>query len=239
MEENNKSISEHENEINDSVEEYIINSESEENAQIENYSLNSILENTSCLLAKEKVYLWENSLFSKKLYEILTAKKDEIIARYKEIYSLIENILMGDFCDASEITDYNKDFFYASYKLKIKIDSNINYLLFVIYFSKKDKKSEYFFEFLEFLNIFEEKKDIQKSLEKFKNEHQYLYSELEYDKHCLLDSKVFFYKIVKNSDGKIIRYPNNFEIINKSDKAKNIERLGEIKEDNEFIDFDI
>lgn len=99
MEENNESISKDENEINEYTNEYaneyineFINEEPEKLAKIENYSLKELLESPSCLLSKEKAFLWKNSLFSKKLYEILTTEDNQIISRYKKLYNQIENI---------------------------------------------------------------------------------------------------------------------------------------------------
>ena len=237
MEQQNQNIQDKDEEKNE-ANDFIINVQTEEINQNEKYSLNQILENPSCLLSKEKVYLWKNSLFSEKLFNILTSEDNKIINRYKQIYNQIENILMGDFCDATEKIIYYKEFFYISFILNIKNDLNIDYLLFVIYYSKQDKSSEYFLEFLEFLNISEEKSDLKKFVLDFKNEHQYNNSELEYDKQCLLDSNVFFYKICKNNEDKIIRYPNDFEIINKSDKVKNIQMMDLKFEDKGFIDID-
>ena len=237
MEEKNKRISKDENEINEYSNEFI-NQESEEIPQIENYSLRQVLENPSCLLSKEKNYLWKNALFSKKLYEILTTEDNQLISRYKEIYNQIENILIGNFSNTMEKKIYYKDFFYISYILKINNDSITDYLTFVIYYSKKDKQSEYFYEFIEFLNISEKKSELKQSFLKFRNDHKYACSELEYDKQCLLDSNVFFNKIVKNNDGELIRYPNDYEIINKSDKVKSIQMMDKKLEDKGFIDMD-
>ena len=222
--------------IQNNTDELYINEKSEQ--IYEHNFLNQILQKSSCLLSKEKDYLWKNSLFCKKLFNILTTEDQDIIDRYKHIYNEIENILMGDFSNANEKTIYYKDFYYISFILNLKNDSNSDYLLFVIYYSKSEKNSEYFKEFLEFLNISEAKNDLKSSALEFRNQHQYSNSELEYDKQCLLDSNIFFNKIVKNNNGKIIRYPNEFEIINKSDKVKSIQMMDKKLEDKGFIDID-
>ena len=225
-------------ETNENQDDLIINEENEEINQNEKYLLSQILQNPSCILSKEKQYLWKNSLFSPKLYEILTTENNEIISRYCQIYNNIENILMGDFCKAQEKIIYYKDFFYISYLLNLSNDIYKTYLLFVIYYSKNDKNSNYYNEFLEFLDVAGTKSDLKKSIQKFQTEHQYIFSELEYDKQCLLDSNVFFNKTIKNNEGKIIRYPNEYEIINKSDKVKNIQMMDKIIKDKGFIDIE-
>ena len=223
-------------EINEGQNELFNNEEESESTK--NYPLKTILEDSSCLLSKEKSYLWKNSLFSQKIFDILTTKDKDIIDRYKHIYNEIENILMGDFGNAMYKTIYFKDFYFISFILNSKNDSNIDYLLFVIYYSKRDKKAVYFEEFLEFLNISETKSELKNSVLEFKKQHQYNNSELEYDKQCLLDSNVFFNKIIKYNSGRIIRYPNEFDIINKSDKIKSIQMMDQKLEDKGFIDFD-
>ena len=199
------------------------------------YSLDQILNSKSCQISKEKeLYLWNNSIFSQKLYGILTAKDSEIISKYEKFYRYIENILMGDFCTSKEKTIYLKDFFYASYILNSEEDNL--HLLYMIYFTDDKDKLNYFLEKLEFLDILEGTNDLQSVILNFQNEHLYSYKYLEYDKHCLLDSNVFF-KFIKNENGKLIRYPYDFEIIKKSDKEKNIERCGEKSGNKGFINF--
>ena len=224
----NQNISKSDNEVNEDEDLLSENDESEE--IVKNYSLEQILESSSCQLSKEKNYLWKNSLFCFKIYDILTTDDEDTIIRYKNFYKQIENILMGDFCGANEKTIFYKDFYYASYILNLKNDSKTEYLFFVIYYSKINKNSEYFLEYLEFLNFTETKADLKSSIFNFRNEHQYFNSDLEYDKQSLLDSNVFFYKI--------IRYPNEYEIINKSDKVKNIQMMDKKLEDKGFIDIE-
>ena len=239
MEVTNINIINNENEINETHEdEFIINEEIEYIKSNDNYSLDQLLKDPLCHLSKEKIYLWKNSLFSKKVFEILTTNDKEDISRYNQIYTQIENILMGDFCNAKEKILYYKDFFYISYILRITNVSYSNYLFFVIYYSKQDKNSENFLEFLEFLNIAENKDDLKQSIIKFRDEHKYAYSEFEYDKQCLLDSNVFFFKTIKNNENKIIKYPIEFEIKKKSDKIKNIKMMDKILEDKGFIDIE-
>ena len=213
----------------------------EEDEELKNYSFKQIMDSPTCVLSKEKEYLWENSLFSPQLYELLTTEDKDIHFRYDIIYNHIENILMGDFCNAKEKIIYYKEFFYISFLLNIKINSNDSvYLLFVIYYSKtdKNKNSEYFSEYLEFLNVSEIKSEIKKSIIQFGKEHIYSNSDLEYDKQCLLDSNVFFHKIIKNNEGKIIRYPYKYEINKRSDKIKKVKRYGKEEEDKGFIDIE-
>ena len=77
------------------------------------YSLKEILKDPHCVLSKEKNYIWKNSLFSEKYYEILASKNNaDIIEKYSEEYILIENILMGNFCGENEKRNYYKDFYY-------------------------------------------------------------------------------------------------------------------------------
>ena len=225
-------------EIDETDNEFIINQEKENISSIVNYSLDQILKNPLCVLSKEKVYIWKNSLFSKKVYDILTEENEDIIFRYKHTYTQIENILMGDFSNATEKNIYYKDFFYMSYILPIKNDSKTDYLLFVIYYSKPEKKSDCFLEFLEFLIITETKIELKETIMNFREEHKYFYSEFEYDKQCLLDSNVFFFKTNKNKEGKITKYPNEFEIINKSDKVKKIVMMERKFDDRKFVDLD-
>ena len=94
------------------------------------YSLKEILKDPHCVLSKEKNYIWKNSLFSEKYYEILASKNNaDIIEKYSEEYILIDNILMGNFCGANEKRNYYKDFYYLSYLLTPKND-----LYKIIYF---------------------------------------------------------------------------------------------------------
>ena len=216
----------------------IMNEKIEENDYTKSYNLNKLLNNPLCHLSKEKEYLWKNVLFSKKLFDILTSGNEEIISKYKYLSNFIENILMGDFCNANEKKIYYKDFFYLSFLLNIKIDSINTNLLFVLYYSKIEKNPTFFLEYMEFLDISEEKSDLKSSISQFINKHKYSCNELEYDKQCLLDSNVFFDRIIKNSEDKLIRYPNDYEIINKSDKVKSIEVMERKIEDKGFIDIE-
>jgi hypothetical protein len=203
------------------------------------YSINEILKSPYCPLSKEKIFLWKNSLFSKKFYEILTSNNDsEISGKYNDIYPLIENILMGDFGYSTEKRNYYKDFYYLSYILTPKNSFNKNYILFVIYYSKLTEESNYFVEYLEFLEISDIKNDIKIAINNFNYEKKYSNNELEFDKQCFLDSNIFFSEIIKGNDDIIIRYPNENEIINKSDKIKKIEYLGEKTEDKGFVDIE-
>ena len=247
MEELNENLMKEENNTKEYQNNCIINEEKEEIEEIEekkNYSLEQILNSPTCALSKEKEYIWKNSLFSPILYELLTTEDKDIHFRYDNIYKQIENILMGDFCNAKEKIIYYKDFFYISFLLNTNNNTNntnnADYLLFVIYFSKtdKNKNSEYFSEYLEFLNISKIKSEIKKSLSEFSKDHIYSNADLEYDKQCLLDSNVFFSKTIKNNENKIIRYPYEYNIINKSDKIKNVEVMGVKVKDKGFIDIE-
>ena len=203
------------------------------------YFLKEILQASSCTLSKEKNYIWENVLFSQKFYDILTTKDTVIFNKYSDVYLQIENILMGDFKNSKERTNYYKGFYYLSYLLNIKYTDIDNIqLLFVIYYSTIKDKPEYSIEFLEFLEISEIKDDISKALNYFNYKNQYNNNDLECDKQCFLDSNIFFSKIIKESDGIIIRYPNSNEIINKSDKTKKVEYMGEKEEDKGFVDIE-
>ena len=140
---------------------------------------------------------------------------------------------MGDFCTSKEKTIYIKDFFYVSYLLNSKEDNL--HLLFVIYFIGD---LNYFLERLEFLDILEGTKDLQSTILNFQNKHLNSYKDFEYDKHCLLDSNVFF-KLTKNENGKLIRYPHDFKISKKSDKVKKIyDPLGRQQNNQEFINYE-
>jgi len=214
----------------------------EELEQIETtkkYSLKEILKTSSCVLSKEKNYIWKNVLFSEKFYDILTTKDTEVFNKYSEVFTQIENILMGNFKNANERTNYYKGFYYLSYLLNIKYNDIDNIqLLFVIYYSTIKEKTEYSIEYLEFLEISETKDDINKALNYFNYKNQYSNNDLEFDKQCFLDSNIFFSKIIKESDGIIIRYPNNNEIINKSDKIKKVDYMGGKEEDKGFVDIE-
>ena len=218
--------------------EQLINEELDENNYIESYSLKKLLDSSMCHLSKKKEYLWKNTLFSKKLFDILTTEDEEVISRYKYIYDIIENILMGDFCGASEEKVFYKEFFYLSFLLNLKLNSFQDNLLFVIYYSKVEKNSKYYVEYMKFLDVSEEKSILKASIIEFNNEKKYSYNDLEYDKQCLLDSNVFFNKIIKNNEDNMIRYPNEYEIIDKSDKIKKIEMMEEKIEDKGFIDIE-
>ena len=197
------------------------------------YSLNKLLKSKSCQISKEKEkYLWNNAIFSQQLYEILTTEDSEIISKYEKYFRYIENILMGDFGISKEKIIYSKEFFYISYILNSKED-NFR-LLFVIYFTKVKSQPDYFVEVLEFLDILEGTSNLQDAIINFQNEHLYCYKNLEYDKHCLIDANVFF-KLTKNENGKLIRYPYDFDIKDKSDKVKKITFLGE-ERNKEYID---
>ena len=236
MEEPTKNNIQNDNDLGEDQIDCSINEQFEE--KIKNYTLKQILESPSCAISKEKEYLWKNTLFSPELYEILTTDDKDIISSYDSIYNQIENILMGDFCNATEKIMYYKDFFYISFLLNSKIYSNNNYLFFVIYYSKLDKNSHFYVEYLEFLNVAGAKSELKHSALKFREEHKYSNADLEYDKQCLLDSNVFFYRTIKNNEGKIIRYPNEENIINKSDKVKKVENMDVKMEDKGFIDLD-
>ena len=68
------------------------------NYAIKKYSLKELLKSSSCILSKEKDYIWKNSLFSEKIYEILTSNDNQdILAKYSQVYVLIENIFNGRF----------------------------------------------------------------------------------------------------------------------------------------------
>ena len=206
---------------------------------VKKYSLDDILKNSSCVLSKDKKYVWENSLFSEKIYDILTrSNSPDIFDKYIEIYSLIENILMGDFCNAKEKTIYYKDFYYISYILTAKNDLCKNTILFVIYYSKIKEKPEYSKEYLEFLEISDTKNDLKQALNYFNIQNQYMNSDLEFDKQCFLDTNIFFSKIVHTNNEDIIRYPNENEITNKSDKVKKTNYYGEDREDKGFVDIE-
>ena len=216
-----------------------VNEIEDPNEFLKKYSLDDLLKSPSCVLSKEKNYIWKNSLFSEKVYDILTRHDDsDSFAKYGEIYLLIENILMGDFCNAKEKTNYYKDFYYISYILTPKYDIYNNTLLFVIYYSKLKDKPEYFKEYLEFLEISDIKNDIKIALNNFNIQNKYMNSDLEFDKQCFLDVNVFFSKIVHSNDGDIKRYPNEEEIINKSDKIKKIKYLDKETEDKGFVDIE-
>ena len=203
------------------------------------FSLDELLKSSSCILSKEKNYIWKKTLFSEKIYEILTSNDNqEILAKYSLVYVQIENILMGDFSNAKEKTIFYKDFYYISYIITTKYDLNNNHLLFVIYYSKSKENPKYFIEYLEFLEISDEKSDLKKALNNFNFQNKYMNSDLEFDKQSFLDSHIFFSKIVQNNDGSIIRYPNENEIINKSDKVKKIDYLGKEQEDKGFVDIE-
>ena len=88
------------------------------------------------------------------------------------------------------------------------------------------------------MEISETKYDISKALNYFNYKNQYSNNNLECDKQCFLDSNIFFSKIIKESDGIIIRYPNNNEIINKSDKIKKVDYMGKEEEDKGFVDIE-
>ena len=215
----------------------IENDDFQKNDSIKNFSLEELLKNPSCHISKEKQYLWTNTLFSQEIFEILTSKDENIIEINAKIYEQIENILMGDFCDASEKTIFYKDFYFVSFLLNSNKDSSTYYISFVIYYSNIDNP-EYFKEYLKFLNISETKANLKYSYINFTNEHKYSNSILEYDKLGLLDSNIFFFEIKKNNEGKMIRYPIESEIINKSEKVKSVEMLDKKYEDKGFIDID-
>ena len=203
------------------------------------YSLKEILKDPHCVLSKEKNYIWKNSLFSEKYYEILASKNNaDIIEKYSEEYILIDNILMGNFCGANEKRNYYKDFYYLSYLLTPKNDLYKNNLLFVIYYTKSKENPDYSIEYLEFLEISEMKNDLKIAINKFNFENKYSNNELELDKQCFLDSNIFFSKINESINNEIIRYPNEKEIINKSDKVKKIEVMGDKMEDKGFVDIE-
>ena len=204
------------------------------------YSLNDILKSSSCKISKEKNYIWKNILFSEKFYEILTSKESsDIDERYAEIYIDIENILMGDFRGAKEKTYYYKDFYYVSYLLSSKDNLNNNKILFVVYYSKLNEKPDYSIEYLEFLEITDIKNELKIALNIFNIQNKYNNSDLEYDKHCFLDTNVFFSRIIHNNDGTIIRFPNENEIVNKSDKVKKYDSAGTEIEDKGFVDIEL
>ena len=201
------------------IEEDIENLPSEEIEQVETtkkYTLKEILKASSCILSKEKNYIWENVLFSEKFYEILTTKKTEVLNKYTGVYLQIENILMGDFGNSKERTEYHKGFYYASYLSNVKYFMDNIQLLFVIYYTPMKEVPDYSIEYLEFLEISETKDDINKALGFFNFKNKFSNDELEFDKQCFLDSNIFFSKISQENDGVIIRYPNSGEIINKS-----------------------
>ena len=201
------------------------------------YTFEEILKSSSCVLSKEKNYIWKNVLFSEKFYDILTTKETEVFNKYTDIYPQIDNILMGNFNGAKERTNYYKGFYYLSYLLNIKYNNIDNIqLLFVIYYSTIKEKPEYSIEFLEFLEITDTKDDLGKALNYFNYINKYSNSDLECDKQCFLDSNIFFSKIGKESNGVIIHYPNSYEIINKSDKIKKVVYMGDKRDDIGFVD---
>ena len=159
------------------------NENPETNYITKKYSFSELLKSSSCILSKEKNYIWKNSLFSEKIYEILTSNDNqEILAKYSLVYVQIENILMGDFSNAKEMTNFYKDFYYISYIITTKYDLNNNHLLFVIYYSKSKENPKYFIEYLEFLEISDEKSDLKKALNNFNFQNKYMNSDLEFDK---------------------------------------------------------
>ena len=223
------------------IEEDIENLPSEEIEQVETtkkYTLKEIIKTSSCALSKEKNYIWENVLFSEKFYEILTTKKTEVLNKYTGVYLQIENILMGDFGNSKERTEYHKGFYYVSYLSNVKYFMDNIQLLFVIYYTPMKEVPDYSIEYLEFLEISETKDDINKALGFFNFKNKFSNDELEFDKQCFLDSNIFFSKISQENDGVIIRYPNSGEIINKSDKVKKLDILGKKQEDKGFVDIE-
>ena len=221
------------------LKEISINDNLDENPIAKKYSLGELLKASSCILSKEKNYIWKNSLFSEKIYEILISNDNQdILDKYSLVYVLIENILMGDFSNAKEMTNFYKDFYYISYIITTKYDLYNNHLLFVIYYSKSKEKQNYFIEYLEFLEISDEKSDLTKALNNFNFQNKYMNSDLEFDKQSFLNCQIFFSKIVQNNDGSVIKYPNDCEIIDKSDKVKKIELLGTKQEDKGFVDIE-
>ena len=150
----------------------IENDDFQKNDSIKNFSLEELLKNPSCHISKEKQYLWTNTLFSQEIFEILTSEDENIIEKYDKIYEQIENILMGDFCEASEKTIFYKDFYFVSFLLNSNKDSSTYYISFVIYYSNIDNP-EYLKEYLKFLNISETKANLKYSYINFTNEHKY------------------------------------------------------------------
>ena len=163
--------------VNEEENNLIENDDFQKNDSKKNFSLEELLKNPSCHISKEKQYLWTNTLFSQEIFEILTSEDENIIEIYDKIYEQIENILMGDFCDASEKTIFNKDFYYVSFIINSNKDSSTYYLSFVIYYSNIDNP-EYFKEYLEFLNISETKANLKHSYINFAKEHIYSNSTL-------------------------------------------------------------
>ena len=202
--------------------------------------LNQILKNKSnkCNIPKKSNYIWKNAIFNEKIYELLTSEDEKITKRYKYIYKKIENILMGNFGEVTKAFSFHKDFFTLSLISACDFnESTIDYLLFTIYFDKKENDRLYFVEYLEFVDVAQVKSNLKMSLMDFLKEHQYGYIDLEYDELCLIDENVFFSKIEKNENNEIYRYPYNI-IIKESDKVKKVQMMDREMEDKSFVDID-
>ena len=203
--------------------------------------LNQILKikSNKCNIPKKSNYLWKNAIFNEKIYELLISEDEEITKRYKNIYKKIENILMGNFGEVTKAFSFHKDFFALSLISVCDFnESNKDYLLFTIYFDKKENDPLHFIEYLEFVDVSQAKSNLKMSLIDFLKEHQYGYIDLEYDELCLIDENVFYSKIEKNENNEIYIYPYNEEIIKESDKVKKVQMMDREMEDKSFIDID-